>query len=453
MSLCKHKDCKKFSSFGYQNENIIRYCKEHKEPYMINLKLKNKKNKCICGKNPYYGYKGEKPKFCAVCKDPDDENIINVVDKSCEECDKMAFYTTEGSGKFYCGEHKSDGMTNFKKKHIIKHKCECGKIYNQEKFKKNETEDAFCCYTCYIKNQPKLTQLKGYCHCRKAATFGFSIATHCKVHKEPGMTDIKNFKRKCKCGSGLQILYGYFENNSNPVCCRICKTEDMVDIHNFKSRCGCEKNLIAIYGYETDKKATCCVHCKKEDMRNIRDPICNNKEGMCQLKGNRKYKGYCTFCFSHLFPNDPLTSQIQQKTKELVVRDFINQHYDGFIHDKPIYLGDGCNCTNRRRIDLRKIVGNTMIAIECDEEQHKRYDKKDEEARYNDMYMVFSGKWHYIRYNPDAYKDKKGHRRNPPTATRLNALKKVIDDVISTIEKEDHDDKELVSIQYMYYDE
>lgn len=447
MSVCKGEGCDKYAAFGLEKDNKVIYCKTHKEADMINLKFKNQKNKCPCGKNPFYGYKGEKPKYCAVCRDPDDKNIMNVVDKSCEDCDKMAFYTIEGSNKYYCGNHKSDYMINFKKKHITKHKCECGKIYIEEKFKKNETDDTYCCYNCYIKNQQKV---KGYCHCGKRASFGLTKPTHCKSHKNPEMIDIMNSKRRCKCGSGLISLYGYLVDNK-PTCCRICKTDDMIDINNYKARCGCSSNLIALYGYPTDNKPSCCVQCKKEDMRNIRDPICNNKEGLCQQSANKKYRGYCTFCFSHLFPNDPLVSQISKKTKELVVRDFINEHYDGFIHDKPIFLGDGCDCTNRRRIDLRKIVGNTIIAIECDEEQHKRYDKDDEEARYNDMYMVFSGKWFYIRYNPDIYKDKKGHRRNPSTATRLDALKKAVDNAISVIEKAEN--KELVTIQYLYFDE
>ena len=32
----------------------------------------------------------------------------------------------------------------------------------------------------------------------------------------------------------------------------------------------------------------------------------------------------------------------------------------------------------------------------------------DEDTRYNDLYMAYSGKWIYIRFNPDKYKDKKG---------------------------------------------
>jgi len=142
---------------------------------------------------------------------------------------------------------------------------------------------------------------------------------------------------------------------------------------------------------------------------------------------------------------------IRQKTKELQIRDFINENYDGFIHDKSIYLGDGCDCTNKRRIDFRKIIGNTMLAIEVDEFQHKRYNKKDEEARYNDMTMIFAGKWYYIRYNPDTYKDANEIRQDPDMKTRLNKLQDIMDEAIAQII--DGKNEELLQIEYVYYDE
>jgi hypothetical protein len=39
--------------------------------------------------------------------------------------------------------------------------------------------------------------------------------------------------------------------------------------------------------------------------------------------------------------------------------------------------------------------------VETDEFAHRGYDQKDEEIRYDDLYMVHSGKWIFIRFNPD----------------------------------------------------
>jgi len=92
-----------------------------------------------------------------------------------------------------------------------------------------------------------------------------------------------------------------------------------------------------------------------------------------------------------------------------------------------------------------------MLAIETDENQHKSYNKMDEEARDNDLFMAFSGKWIYIRFNPDKYISKTGKRKNPSIATRLEQLKLEIKKQIARAEKGEND--ELVERIYMYYDE
>jgi hypothetical protein len=84
----------------------------------------------------------------------------------------------------------------------------------------------------------------------------------------------------------------------------------------------------------------------------------------------------------------------------MMVRNTINEYFDGFVHDTPLYTGN-CDCTHRRRIDHRKLIDNTILAIETDEFGHRGYDKKDEEIRYDDVYMIHSGKWIFIRFNPD----------------------------------------------------
>lgn len=107
----------------------------------------------------------------------------------------------------------------------------------------------------------------------------------------------------------------------------------------------------------------------------------------------------------------------------------------------------GC-CATKRRIDLRKLIGNTMLCIEVDENEHKYYIKHDEEIRYDNLFMDFSGKYIFIRYNPDAYKI--GNvKKNPKFETRMTELKKMIDYHIQRIENEENDD--LVEIHHLYY--
>lgn len=130
---------------------------------------------------------------------------------------------------------------------------------------------------------------------------------------------------------------------------------------------------------------------------------------------------------------------------KLQVVNYISILYDGFIHDKCLYvdLKGGC-CESKRRIDLRKLINNTMLCIEIDKNQHKNYIKFDEKNRYDDLFMDFSCKYIFIRYNPDQDKDKKN--KNSLFITRMNYLEKTINDQIEKINN-------IIEIIHLYYDE
>ena len=69
---------------------------------------------------------------------------------------------------------------------------------------------------------------------------------------------------------------------------------------------------------------------------------------------------------------------------------------------------------------------------------------------FDDLYMAHSGKWVYIRFNPDKYINKNGIRKNPTIAARLNVLKDEIDKQINRIDNDEN--TELVERIYLYYD-
>ena len=98
--------------------------------------------------------------------------------------------------------------------------------------------------------------------------------------------------------------------------------------------------------------------------------------------GNVFYDGYCATCFKRVFPEDKRSKRIYSHTKEIRVRNEINKYFEGFIHDIPLYTGN-CDCTHRRRVDHRRLIGNTLLAIETDEYAHRSYDEKYEEIRYD----------------------------------------------------------------------
>ena len=88
--------------------------------------------------------------------------------------------------------------------------------------------------------------------------------------------------------------------------------------------------------------------------------------------------------------------------------------------------------------------------IEVDENQHKYYNECNEEIRYNDLYMLHSGKFIFIRFNPDKYKNEKNKIVNPKMNERLHILKKEIEKQIERIINQENE--ELLEIIKLYYD-
>lgn len=277
-----------------------------------------------------------------------------------------------------------------------------------------------------------------------------SIDTRCSIHKKTCFV--------FGCTNNKYTVYNTcFDHGGGPHCvvmgCNkraINKYDQCID-HRFGKKCiepGCTNISIGIThlcsshggGFRCkepncNKKAAsssykCCRHGGGKRCPNCIDWI----DSRC---GSSLYDGYCATCFKHLFADDPRSIKKHHMSKELMVRNFINEHFDGFIHNIPMFTGN-CDCSHRRRIDHRKLFGNTILAIETDEFGHRRYDAKDEEIRYDDVYMIHSGKWIFIRFNPDNNVSK------VDIEDKLTKLKETMDECIDRIEHEEN--TELVEI-------
>jgi len=429
--LCEYQNCRKRASYAFFYGKPER-CKAHKENRKLQYSV------CQCGKaQPTFNYKGQKKAICcSKCKKKD---MVNVKDKKCQCGKAIPIFNYKGQKKaICCNICKKKDMID-----IIHKKCQCGKARPTFSYEGQKTP--ICCATCKKQNMINITDKK--CQCGKVSPHfnyeGQKTPICCATCKKKGMVNIKN--RKCQCGKAIPCFN--YKGHKRGICCSKCKIEGMIDIKNRKCQCG---KAFPVYNYEGQSIAICCNRCRKEDMVDIKSKRCPNcKDWPDFQRSNKKYKNYCARCFQYLFPTDPLTFQIRSKTKEIAVRDFINANFEGFIHDKPLYTGQ-CDCSHRRRIDHRKQIGNTVLAIETDERQHKGYNKQDEQIRYNDVYMIFSGKWIFIRFNPDKYINKKGKRRNPTIATRLIRLKQEIEKQINRIKNEQN--MELIENIKLYYD-
>ncbi len=383
--------CNLTASFGYRGSGT-RFCSKHKEPDMVNLVCRL----CECGKaRPTYNFEGKPAAYCKECRL---EGMINVNDKPCKCGRVKPTFNLPGLKPEFCVQCKSNEMVDVYSNH-----CECGKstnaCFNYEGLK------ARYCSQCKLENMVNVSHKK--CNCGRAQpsiNYEGLIAEYCSKCKKPGMIVVR--RKTCIVCLSEQATYNDFGKKAEY--CRFCKTKTMIDVVN---------------------------KCRSEH---------------CTNGGRQKYNYYCSHCFVNLFPDNPIVFEIRTKSKENQVRDFLNSNYDGFIHDQPIFT-DACDCSHKRRIDHRILIGNTLLCVETDEFQHRRHNNTNyEEVRYEDLYMVHGGKFIFIRFNPDKYIDKKGKTIETPVKKRLNRLKEEVDKQIIRINAEEN--KELLEIVYLFYD-
>jgi hypothetical protein len=428
----KHKMCecgKCQPTYNYEGL-IAKYCIDCKKDNMIDVKHKL----CNCGKvRPSFNFVGLKAEYCSSCKL---DNMIDINEKRfCKICNETRpSFNYPDLKPEYCSKCKINGMID-----VIHDTCECGKCqptYNYEGLIANY------CIDCKKDNMIDVNHK--LCNCGKARpSFNFVglKAEYCTSCKLDNMINI-NEKRFCKICNETRSSFNY--PDLKPEYCSKCKIDGMIIV--LSNLCNCGK-AIPIYNFKGLKREY-CGSCKKEGMINVKSMLCKGVN--CETQGNKNYKGYCTNCFQHLFPNDPLTFQIRSKTKEIAVRDFINSRFEGFQHDKPLWYNESaCDCTTKRRIDHRKLINDTLLCIETDENQHKYYSKEDENARYNDLFMAYGGKFIFIRFNPDKYVED-GKSRNPMLVNRLPVLESEINKQIKRIEMSEN--AELLEVIELYYD-
>ena len=311
-----------------------------------------------CKKQGIYNYKGEtKPLYCFSCKL---DNMIDVIHHKCIICNnkRPSFGMLEDKKAYYCSGCKLKGMID-----IINPKCI---ICNNKRpyFAMSGEKIARYCANCKLDNMINI------------------ISSKCIIC---------NYKIPCFAMAGEKIARY----------CSGCKLKGMIDIINPKCIiCNYKQAYFAMSG---EKIARYCYGCKLKDMIDIKHPKC--KSSWCNTYVNKRYDGYCRYCFMHLFPDIPISRNY--KTKEKTVIDYIKEHlsYIDIITDKKI--DGGCS---KRRPDILIDVGFQIIIVEIDENQHSDYDCSCENKRLMELSQdVGFRPIIFIRFNPDSYKinDKK----------------------------------------------
>jgi len=225
------------------------------------------------------------------------------------------------------------------------------------------------------------------------------------------------FKQACRdCGGSAICEHGKFKQ-----ACRDCGGSAICEHGKFKQWCrDCGGGAIA---HLRLKKG--CVECK---------------DWIDWRKGLPHYDGHCYRCFSHKFPGH---EKVGTKMRvEHQVRQFIDTHFQEFVHDTPMHTAH-CDCNHRRRVDHRRVVGDTLLCIETDEHHHRGYDPEDEQARYHDVIMAWGGKLCFVRFNPDG--------KGPPIEDRLEQLHAEMTRHIGRLERGEN--TSYLEVYHLYYPE
>jgi hypothetical protein len=180
--------------------------------------------------------------------------------------------------------------------------------------------------------------------------------------------------------------------------CSDHKEEGMIDIKKINKVClipGCR--IIPVFNKAGEKQALYCSEHKEEGMVNIKSKTCESS--WCMTLANKKYDGYCLFCYINLFPDKPVARNY--KTKEFSVVEYVKTSFPDVncISDKRIQ--DGCS---KRRPDILIDLGYQVVIVEVDENQHMGYDCSCENKRLMELSQDLQHRpIIFIRFNPDEY--------------------------------------------------
>lgn len=389
--------CGKSAYFNIVGTKKGRFCSGHKEPGMINVIDKLCEDVECTGQRATFGFPNEKIRFCNTHKL---DGTVNLTLKRCLgsggiKCYVTPIYNNECESKgIYCIDHKSEFMVNVTSKRCDHNGCKTIAQFNVE----GETVGRFC-------SKHKLTDMIDIKHmrcefagCSTSPSYRFETDTHCRfcsVHKIDGMFDAKH-KKCAEDGCAKSPSFNYIGEN-RAMYCNDHKLEDMIDVkHDKCENSGCK--IRPLYNVINEKKGRFCVLHKSDKMIDVISRKCIS-EWCTTITHNNKCDGHCLFCYINLFPDKPVVRNY--KTKEIYIVNHITNIFPDFtwITDKTVQ--DGCS---RRRPDLLLDMGNQVVVVEIDENQHNNYDCSCENKRLMEISQDIGHRpLVFIRFNPDGY--------------------------------------------------
>lgn len=213
------------------------------------------------------------------------------------------------------------------------------------------------------------------------------------------------------CGNHKAIC----EHNKEKYKCVECRGSQICEHNHRRTRCvECHGNGVCDHNRRREQCTEC--HGKQTCEHNKIKAICGECKGryICKTPGcttiakNKQYNGYCLRCCIY---NCPEINVIRNyKTKEKTVVDTVCEKYTDFTWISDKRVSDGCSL---RRPDLLLDLGDQVVIIEVDENQHYDYDCSCENKRLMELSRDIGHRpLVFIRFNPDSYKSKDGGRIN-----------------------------------------
>lgn len=378
MTICVNENCTTKATFNVPGQKA-KFCAQHKEADMVDVLNK----KCECGKSqPRWNFPGLKPVCCTGCKQP---GMIETHRKKCF-CGKVRpTFNLEGLKAEFCNSCKSENMIN-----VVDERCFCKKLASPN-FNYEGLRPKYC-NECKLPDMVDVRNPK--CHCGLSRP-NFNLEglkpKYCSKCKLEGMIDVAH--DICPCGKA-QPSFNY-EGLSAKYCID-CKLEGMKNVRKNK-RCHCKISQPS-FNYEGSKPEYCSL-CKKDNMVDVKHERC--KTSLCDTRPQEKYEGYCCRCFIYNFPDVPVAKNY--KTKEFAVVEFVKLWFPNFTWYADRKITDGCSS---KRPDLLLDLGNQIIIVEVDENQHNKYDCTCENKRLMEISRDLGHRpIVFIRFNPDSYFD------------------------------------------------
>lgn len=356
----------------------------------------NTRRKCDhpgCTKFPLCGPPGGKAIRCVRHKE---STHINLHARRCELCEISASFGFPGERKpLRCVEHKLPGMLN-----VVNAKCPCGKFAT---FGTTRGGTATNCSRC---REPGMfscnRRLCELCNrCARHTLEGESTKRFCSDHRTGKVVDLSAYRCISK-GCRRKRMFG-FRPKGKPLWCKFHKEGNAVDLTS-KQCIDPECKLLASFAEPGQPVIHCSMHATETEV-NLTAPRCK-MDGCWTTIGTKKYRGYCLRCFIHLFPDEPVSTGI--RTKEKAFHSWFKATYPNLKFTIDRKIEGGCSL---RRPDILIDLGEYILIVELDENQHSSYSERCEERRVNEIYADEGCRpVMFLRINPDSFVDSKGRR-------------------------------------------